>query len=557
VELQDYLRAVRTSWRLIAATVLVVMAVAAGLSYSATPAYRATTQLFVSVRASDSTADLLQGSSFSQRQVKSYAAMVSTPVVLQPVVDELGLDRTAAELAHEVTATSPADTVLIDIAVTDPDPELAAATAAATAASFAVVVADLESPADGSGSPVKVSVVRPAAAPTTPTTPDHRLDLALGLLAGIVLGFGLALLRRALDTRVRDAKDIAAVTPASVLGTISEDPHGSDRPLIVQSDPHSQRAEAYRRLRTNLQFLRLDGDARTIVVTSTVPDEGKSTSAANLAIALADAGSRVVLVDADLRRPSIARYLGLEGAVGLTTVLIGQATLEDVLQPWGNGFLDVLPSGQVPPNPSEILGSAAMGDLLAELARRYDLVLLDSPPLLPVTDAAVLSTQAAGTLLVVGADRVNRRQLADAVGSLDSVRSRLLGVVLNRVSRVATDSAYGAYGSYAPDVEAGAGPGAAVDGGDAGRAQDRARARRPWRRSRAATPAAEARRRDTEGADGADGADGVGADVVDGPATQPAGTEPAGPVLVPAWAESRWTPFDDQDGDHGRPTGTD
>lgn len=501
MELQDYLRTVRTSWRLIAVTVLVATAVAAGLSFSATPTYRATTQLFVSVRTSDSTADLLQGSSFSQRQVKSYAAMVSTPVVLQPVVDQLGLDRTAGELAHEVSASSPADTVLIDISVTDPDPGLAAATADATAASFAVVVADLEAPADGSGSPVKVSVVRPAATPSAPTAPDHRLDLALGLLAGAVLGFGGALLRRALDTRVRDAKDIAALTPASVIGSIPEDPHGSDRPLIVQSDPHSQRAEAYRRLRTNLQFLRLDGGARTIVLTSTVPDEGKSTSAANLAIALADAGTRVVIVDADLRRPSIARYLGLEGAVGLTTVLIGQATLEDVVQPWGNGFLDVLPAGQVPPNPSEILGSAAMGELLAELARRYDVVLLDSPPLLPVTDAAVLSTQASGTLLVVGADRVHRRQLAEAVGALEAVRSRLLGVVLNRVPRTGPDGygGYGAYGTYAPET-----------------AQDAGREPAPA----APTPA-------------------------------------GGTVLVPSWAESHWPPFGDEDTGRGRATGTD
>ena len=186
-----------------------------------------------------------------------------------------------------------------------------------------------------------------------------------------------------------------------------------------------------------------------MVVTSSLPGEGKSTTTINLAIALADAGSRVALVDADLRRPSVSKYLGIEGKVGLTTVLIGRATLDDVVQPWGNGKLHVLPSGQIPPNPSELLGSKAMAQVLTQLAAKYDVVLIDTPPLLPVTDAAILARLTSGALVVVSADKLHRNQLRESLGSLETVGARILGIVLNRVARKPSD-AY-TYYDYTPD----------------------------------------------------------------------------------------------------------
>ena len=173
------------------------------------------------------------------------------------------------------------------------------------------------------------------------------------------------------------------------------------------------------------------------------------------AAALADTGARVLLVDADLRRPSIAEYLGLEGAVGLTTVLIGRASLEDVVQPWRETSLDILPTGQIPPNPSELLGSRAMQELLAEATASYDAVLLDSPPVLPVTDATVLSGLTGGTLVVAGAGQTHRGQLSDTIEALGTVDTQVLGVVLNRVNRTSSRYAY-AYTTYEP-LEAGPG----------------------------------------------------------------------------------------------------
>jgi succinoglycan biosynthesis transport protein ExoP len=188
------------------------------------------------------------------------------------------------------------------------------------------------------------------------------------------------------------------------------------------------------------------------VISSSIPGEGKSTIAINLAMSLADSGSRVILVDADLRRPSIAEYLGIEGGVGLTTVLIGRAEVEDVVQPLGKTALDLLPAGQIPPNPSELLGSMAMADLLEQLSGSYDMVLLDSPPLLPVTDAVVLSNLAGGALVVVGADRIHRPQLQQSLESLETAGAHLFGIVINKIARrEAAAYAYG-YGSEYPSA---------------------------------------------------------------------------------------------------------
>jgi succinoglycan biosynthesis transport protein ExoP len=322
-----------------------------------------------------------------------------------------------------------ADWLRLDFTVANMNPQVASDVANETATSLATQVTALEKPSDAADSPVAINTVREATPPTVPSSPDMKMNLALGL----VLGLGSAVLREVLDTKVRTDADVKNVTDTAVIATIGFDADAPNHPLIVQSSPHSHRAEAFRRLRTNLQFLDLGDRPQSIVVTSSMPGEGKSTTAANLAITLADAGSRVVLVDGDLRRPFVAEYLGLEGEVGLTTVLIGRATVQDVVQPWGNGYLHVLPAGQVPPNPSELLGSRSMANLLDQLTTMYDIALIDAPPLLPVTDAAILSRLAGGALLVVGANTIHHHHLDEALGALEAVGARVLGVVLNRV----------------------------------------------------------------------------------------------------------------------------
>jgi capsular exopolysaccharide synthesis family protein len=269
--------------------------------------------------------------------------------------------------------------------------------------------------------------------------------VALGL--GLVAGMAIAVLRRALDTKIRGEQDVEGMTNSAILGVVPYDEDAPTHPVVMHDDPLGARSEAIRRLRTNLQFVEAASVVRAIVVTSSIAGEGKSTTSINLAVSLADAGHRVLLVDADLRRPAIAKYLGLEGEVGLTTVLIGKAVVEDVVQPFGASSLDILASGPVPPNPSELLGSKSMANLIELAKETYDTIVLDSSPLLPVTDAAVLSSITDGTLLVLGADRVHRPQLRNSLASLQTIGANILGIVLNKVSRQ-DSSNYGYYSGY-------------------------------------------------------------------------------------------------------------
>src|SRR5215203_3911507 len=301
---------------------------------------------------------------------------------------------------------------------------------------------------------VRVTPVASAQIPDEASSPHVFRNLALGLALGLFLGFGLAVLRHVLDTKVKSAEDVRRLTEIPILGVVPVDLEVPRHPVILRSEPHSASSESVRRLRTNLQFVDVVDRAKSVVISSSIGDEGKSTIAINLAVAFADTGARVILVDSDLRRPSIAQYLGIEGNVGLTTVLIGRADVQDVVQPFGPGTLDVLPTGQIPPNPSELLGSPAMAGLLDRLTATYDMVLLDSPPLLPVTDAAVLSKLAGGVLLVVGADRLHRAQLQETLVSLETAGADLFGIVLNKTNR--KDQATYTYGgSYAPRLDDG------------------------------------------------------------------------------------------------------
>jgi capsular exopolysaccharide synthesis family protein len=210
----------------------------------------------------------------------------------------------------------------------------------------------------------------------------------------------------------------------------------------------SVRAESYRQIRTNLQFMDLENPVQVLVVASSLAGEGKSTTATNLAMITAETGRRVLLIEADMRRPRVSDYLGLERAIGLSNVLVGQVAVTDVMQPWGTDGLMVLPCGSIPPNPSELLGSHQMVDLIDELRGMFDLIVIDTPPLLPVTDAAVASTRADGVIVVVRYGKTSRNHLNTTLQSLDAVDARILGCVLSMVPRKGSDSGYEGYAYY-------------------------------------------------------------------------------------------------------------
>jgi polysaccharide biosynthesis transport protein len=235
------------------------------------------------------------------------------------------------------------------------------------------------------------------------------------------------------------------------LGTITFDPQVPRRPLTVHEDPQAPRAEAFRQLRTNLQFIDVDRPHKIVAVTSSMPSEGKTTTLANLAIALATAGHRVLVVDADLRRPKLADLLGLDRTVGLTSALSGRVNAEQAIQHWAGG-VDILASGPLPPNPSELLGSVQMANTLQQLSQHYDTVLVDTPPLLPVTDAAAVAPATDGVLLVCRFKKTTREQLSAAVEALEAVSAPLLGTVFSMVPATGP-RAYAQYNSYYGSTE--------------------------------------------------------------------------------------------------------
>ena len=454
MNLRDYLQILRKSWILIVAVSLTGLLAAGVSSFLTKPVYESSTSVFVAIQTSNisSSSELSAGTTYVQNQVKSYAEVATTDVVLQPVIDELDLDTTVADLAKHVDASAPLDTVIIEVTVDDSSSARAAAIANSVGENLIDAVSNLSRPETGA-SPVKVSTVSPALQATEATSPNVRLNLALGILVGLAIGVGIAVLRQVLDTRIHGTREVEQVTEATLLGGITFDDEAASRPLVVQVSPQSPRAESFRQLRTNLRFVELTDEGRTFVVTSSVPSEGKSSTSVNLAITLAEAGTRVLLIDGDLRRPKVAEYMGIEGAVGLTDHLIGQANLDDVIQPWGAGNLHVLPAGQIPPNPSELLGSKAMVQLLDGLDSKYDTIIIDAPPLLPVTDASILSKLVSGgALMVVGSGRIRKHQLEAAIASLETVGGRLVGVVLNLIPTKGPHAAgyygYYSYGSY-------------------------------------------------------------------------------------------------------------
>ncbi|MGH9013434.1 MAG: polysaccharide biosynthesis tyrosine autokinase [Acidimicrobiia bacterium] len=289
-------------------------------------------------------------------------------------------------------------------------------------------------------------VVKRAVAPENPVRPNPVRNGLVAAGIGLVLGIGLAFVVDYLDDSIKTAEDLDRSTGTwlPVLGHVPSVEWKTRSPGVVAlTAPNSPPAEAYRSLRTAVQFLSLDRQLRTLQVTSPIAAEGKTTTVANLAAMLARAGQRVVIVDLDLRRSRVHEYFDLPNDVGFTSVLLGRQPLATALQRVpGEEHLSLLASGPFPPNPSELLGSPLTKGLLEELAAQADTVIIDSPPVLPVTDAAVVSTWADATLLVVMAGFTTRKRLQRAVAKLGQVDARLVGAVFNRTARE-VDYGYG------------------------------------------------------------------------------------------------------------------
>lgn len=306
-----------------------------------------------------------------------------------------------------------------------------------------------------------LSIIQPAVAPVDPASPRPLLNTLLALIVGALIAIGVAFLLDYLDDSLKTSEAVEETLGLPTLGAIvqmrASGPRSEIYHLVALLYPRSPVTEAYRTLRTNVEFASVDAPVRTLLVTSSVPGEGKTTTAANLAVTFAQAGRRVLLVDADLRKPGLHRILDLPNQHGLTTLLgTDQVGLESLIQGTEQDGLAVLTTGPLPANPAELLGSQRMRAILEHLTGLADLVIIDSPPLQAVTDAAILAAMVDGALLVVDGSRTRRGAVQMGREALAKADAHVLGVVLNRLSeRVYTDyyHYYGAYGVLAADNE--------------------------------------------------------------------------------------------------------
>jgi succinoglycan biosynthesis transport protein ExoP len=433
MSLATYVKILKERWVAIAAIAVLGVVISGGAFLVQPRQYTASTSLFVAAQ-TDGTADsAYQGGLLSEQRVKSYAELATSDRVRTDVNRQLGRNWTAKELAAKVSASSQLNSVVLQVNATDPDPRVAARLADSVSGVLTELVNELERPANP-GAPQRVSLrlVDPAAVPESPSSTGFAPTLLVGLAAGLALGTAFALARAFVDTSIKSAEAIRPLLGAPNLANVEILGAESD---IADALRSASISETFRQLRTNLQFIDVDRKPKVIAVTSALPEEGKSTTAANLAVALGLGGHKTILVDGDLRRPRVAAAFGLPEAVGLTNVLAGQLGIEAAVQNLRTQRISILTSGPTPPNPSELLGSNQMAQLLITLRDLFDVVIVDAPPVLPVADAAALAHNCDGAILAVKYGSTTHQQARRAAEALTNVSARVLGSVLTMVPR--------------------------------------------------------------------------------------------------------------------------
>lgn len=463
MELADYWKILRAHWVSFLAITVAGALLGLGWGLVQPKVYKANASGIVSAGVNSDLGTAMAGENYAKSRVKSYVDLAKSRSVALDVQENLGIDTSINQLLSSISITNPVDTATLKVSAESNTPESAQQLAEAWVKAIENQVSEVENSSATKSSSASIVTFRSfdaAELPTSPSSPNFKIAIAVGLLVGLFMAFAYAMLRHAFDRRISSIESVESSTGHSVIGTIPQtDTLDREQRLITsiggndRNEEHAGEyavAESIRELRTNLQFMNIDNPPRTIVITSALPGEGKSTVAANLAITIAASDQKVVLIDGDLRRPTIAKTFGLLEGVGLTDVLIGNADIDDVMQPWGeSGNLVVLGAGKIPPNPSELLGSNTFQNLIQSLAQEA-IVLIDAPPLLPVTDAAILTARTDGALVVSRVRKTTYDELESALNNLQRVNAHALGLILNGVPlKGAQASNYGyAYKAY-------------------------------------------------------------------------------------------------------------
>jgi succinoglycan biosynthesis transport protein ExoP len=506
--LQSYLRVLRRRMWVIVPTLVLIQLAVVFFTLRQSELYEASAEVLLSRQSLAATLTNTQDPLAFQdadRAAQTQADLARVPEVAEQVISSTGTSMTPAQLLAALSVTPKRESDLLVFTVSDGDPETASRLASAYARAFTRYRRELDTVAYRAarrGLEARIAslrderprrtllianlvereqelrtlealqvgnarVVRSAGA-AAQVRPTPRRNAILGLALGLVVGIGLGFLREALDTRVRSAEEIAERLGLPLLARVPEPPRRlrSGAGLVMLTEPTGAQAEAFRVLRTNVEFAKLDREARTIMVTSPLEGEGKSTTVANLAVAYARAGKRAALVDLDVRRPSLDRFFRLGRLPGLTDVALGHVELEDAIahvsvadgepaareRAAGNGTasvdgaLDVLACGPLPPDAGEFVASGAVTEILQRLRERYELVLVDAPPLLHVGDAMTLAAKVDGLFLVSNFRQARRQILSEVRRILETLPALKLGVVV-AAAQLEKGTAY-AYADY-------------------------------------------------------------------------------------------------------------
>jgi receptor protein-tyrosine kinase len=431
-DLLEYIKIIARRKGIVLATILIALMVAHVLTSRTTPVYEASIKLLVSqkqvVAPNQPATDPYQVMIMNEKLAKTLSEILQGRVIAEEVIEKLDLSVEPIDLLKKISAEPVSDTQIINLTVNDKNPKQAARIANTMGDIFTKTVKDME---PSSRAPVVIKVVEPAIASKEPVRPKPALNAIAGLLFGLTAGIGLAFLLERLDTSVKAAEDIERLTGLVSLGVI---PVVKTKETLLSNSKNFLLSESFRSLSINIKNLNYDKSAQTIIVTSPGLREGKTSISINLAIALAQVGEKVLIVDCDLRRPQVHEILGLPNDVGLANLLAGQTAVDIILQQTSIDGLTVITSGPVPLNTAELLTSERMKEVLQETKSAYDFVILDSPPALAVTDAVILAPQTDGVLLVASFGKTDKESFLAAKVALEKAGARVIGFVINGAS---------------------------------------------------------------------------------------------------------------------------
>ena len=427
MELQALISLFRRRWWIVALAIVVGLGAGFVKTSSTTKVYRSTARLYVNVPNATGVREQADGLQLSTQFLATYAKIVDSQKTTGIVSDALGRRFTPGQVQSRVSASIVPETLLLEIHANDTDPSVAAELANQAALAMTTVIDELSASPTGTG--VKATIIDRAGVPGGPVSPQPRKDLAVAMLFSLAMGAAIALAADTLDKTIRTPQTASEIFAAPFLASVPRQRRLGSQPLSASSTS-SAAGEAYRVLRTAVRFRDTAQPVKTVLITSAAAGDGKSTIASNLAIAMAQDGARVILIDADLRRTRLAQMFDLPVGPGLSNVLLGKLKLKDALIPWSRG-LRILQIGTPGLNPSEALGSQAMVDVLNEAKSMADIVIIDAPPVLPVTDPTVLAALVDGTIVVCRWGRTTLHAADATRQTLENVGAEVIGVVIN------------------------------------------------------------------------------------------------------------------------------